>query len=60
MDVTILVAGNGTVAFVLTSASKTAISFASREDAAHAPQLIVTQPSAGPLVTLGDEPRAVR
>ncbi len=40
-NVTSLVTGNGTVAFAYTSASKTAISFASREDTAHAPQLIV-------------------
>ena len=45
--VTSLVTGNGSVAFAFTSASSTPISIASREDAGHAPQLIVT-PSAGP------------
>ena len=43
-DVTAIVAGNGAVGFALTSASKTPVSFASREDTAHAPQLIVNQP----------------
>ena len=44
LDVTTLVTGNGAVAFALTPASKTAISFASREnsDPASAPQLIIT------------------
>ena len=41
-NVTGLVTGNGTVAFAYTSASSTPISFASREDGSHAPQLIVT------------------
>jgi hypothetical protein len=41
-NVTSLVTGNGVVAFAYTSASSTPISFASREDAAHAPQLVVT------------------
>jgi hypothetical protein len=43
-NVTSLVTGNGLVAFALTSASATPISFASREDAAHAPRLIITGP----------------
>jgi hypothetical protein len=43
MDVTAIVTGNGAVAFALTSASKTPASFASREDTAHAPQLIINQ-----------------
>jgi hypothetical protein len=41
-NVTSLVTGNGLVAFAYTSASSTPISFASREDAGHAPQLVVT------------------
>jgi hypothetical protein len=41
-NVTSLVAGNGLVAFAYTSASSTVISFASREDAAHPPQLVIT------------------
>ena len=41
-DVTSLVTANGVVTFAYTSASSTPISFASREDAAHAPQLVIT------------------
>jgi hypothetical protein len=41
-NVTSLVTGNGTLAFAYTSASSTPISFASREDGAHAPQLVIT------------------
>jgi hypothetical protein len=41
-NVSSLVAGNGLVGFAYTSASASPISFASREDAAHAPQLLVT------------------
>jgi Fibronectin type III domain/Calcineurin-like phosphoesterase len=40
-NVTSLVTGNGAVAFAFTSASKTPILFASREDTVHAPQLII-------------------
>ena len=47
-DVTSFVTGNGLVAFALTSASKSAISFASREDAAHAPQLVVVSSGSTP------------
>ncbi|MEA2306178.1 MAG: hypothetical protein QOH43_3458, partial [Solirubrobacteraceae bacterium] len=42
-DVTSGVAGNGTVSFALASTSGDAASYASREDAAHRPQLVVTQ-----------------
>ena len=41
-DVTSLVTANGLVAFAYTASSSTPISFASREDAAHAPQLVIT------------------
>ena len=41
-NVTSLVSGNGLVSFEYTSSSTTPISFASREDAAHAPQLVIT------------------
>jgi len=41
-NVTGLVSGNGTFGFAYTSASSTPISLASREDVAHAPQLVVT------------------
>ena len=42
MDVTSLVSGNGLVSFGLKTAGSTAISFASRESGANAPQLVVT------------------
>ena len=41
-NVTSFVSGNGVVAFEYTSASSAPISFASREDATHAPQLVIT------------------
>lgn len=42
VDVTALVSGPGTYSVVLESTSSTALALASREDAAHAPQLVVT------------------
>ena len=42
-NVTSLVSANGLVAFMYTSASSTPVSIASREDAAHSPQLVVTR-----------------
>ena len=42
-NVTSLVTANGFVAFMYTSASSTPLSIAAREDAAHAPQLVVTR-----------------
>ena len=42
-NVTSLVTANGLVAFMYTSASSTPLSIASREDVAHAPQLVVTR-----------------
>lgn len=42
VDVTALVSGPGTYSVVLESTSATALALASREDAAHAPQLVVT------------------
>ena len=50
-NVSSLVVGNGLVGFAYTSASASPISFASREDAAHAPQLLVT-PTAGATVPI--------
>lgn len=41
VDITSLVTGNGTVNLALTTSSSTAISLASRESGANAPQLIV-------------------
>ena len=43
--VTTLIAGNGLVAIAFTSASTAGVVFASREDAAHAPQLTVIAPA---------------
>jgi hypothetical protein len=48
LDVTKLVAGDGNVSIALTNASATATAVASREDAAHRPQLIVTTGTAPP------------
>ena len=42
IDVTVLVTGNGVVSVALTGINSTAISLASRESGAHAPQLIIT------------------
>ena len=42
IDVTVLVTGNGLVSVALTGINSTAISLASRESGAHAPQLIIT------------------
>jgi hypothetical protein len=42
-NVTSLVTANGLVAFMYTSASSTPLSIAAREDATHAPQLVVTR-----------------
>jgi hypothetical protein len=41
VDITTLVTGNGTINMALTTSSSTAISLASRESGANAPQLIV-------------------
>ena len=40
-DITSLVTGNGTINIALTTSSSTAVSLASRESGANAPQLIV-------------------
>jgi len=51
VDVTSLVSGNGLVSFALTSSSATAVSYASRESGANAPQLVVTFSGSGPTAT---------
>src|SRR5205823_3506842 len=48
MDVTGLVAGSGLVSLGLRSTDVTALSLASRESGAHAPQLVVTTGGGGP------------
>jgi hypothetical protein len=42
LDVTLLINGDGTYSFALTTPHTTAISFASREAGANAPQLVIT------------------
>jgi hypothetical protein len=41
VDVTALVTGNGTISIAVTTTNSTAISLASRETGAHAPQLVI-------------------
>ena len=42
INVTSLISGNGTFSMAFTTTNSTAISFASREAGAHAPQLVIT------------------